>query len=85
MAHLEIRGFMSTHLLFHLQLVNYGGQLRQNLVCLLVVFELGCNEVGEVAEGFWGVEDLEVHMLAISSSHSYPPSKGGQGNNAHSS
>jgi hypothetical protein len=49
---------MSTHLLFHLQLVHDGRQLRQNLVCLLMVFELGGDEVGEVAEGLGGIEDL---------------------------
>jgi hypothetical protein len=49
---------MSTHLLFDLQLVHNGRQLRQNLVCLLVVFELGSDEIGKVAERFGGIEDL---------------------------
>lgn len=49
---------MSTHLLFDLQLVHDGSQLGQNLVGFLVVFELGSDEVGEVAEGLGGVEDL---------------------------
>ena len=49
---------MSTHLLFDLQLVDNGRQLRQDLVCLLVVFELGSDEIGKVAEGFGSVEDL---------------------------
>jgi len=47
-----------THLLLDLQLVHDRGQLRQDLVCLLVVFELCGDEVGEVAEGLGGVEDL---------------------------
>jgi hypothetical protein len=55
---LEVRGLMSTHLLFDLQLVHDGRQLRQDLVRLLVVFELGGDEVGEVAERLGGVEDL---------------------------
>lgn len=49
---------MSTHLLFNLQLFHNGSQLRQNLVCLLVVFELGGNEVSEVAEGLGSVQNL---------------------------
>lgn len=57
-ARLVIRRLVSTHLLFDLQLVDDRRQLRQNLVGLLVVFELGGDEVGEVAEGFGGVEDL---------------------------
>jgi hypothetical protein len=51
---------MATHLLLDLQLIYYGSQLRQDLVCLLMVFELGSDEVREVAEGFGGVEDLVV-------------------------
>lgn len=49
---------MSTHLLFDLQLVYDGSQLGQNLVGFLVILELGGDEVGEVAEGLGGVEDL---------------------------
>lgn len=56
---------MSTHLLFDLQLVHDGRQLRQNLVCLLVVFELGGNEVGEVAEGLGCVKYLSAHQHII--------------------
>lgn len=49
---------MATHLLFDLQLVDDGSQFREDLVCLLVVLELGSDEVREVAERFGGVEDL---------------------------
>lgn len=49
---------MSTHLLFHLQLLDDGSQLGQDVVGLLVVFELGGDEFGEVAERLGGVEDL---------------------------
>ena len=49
---------MSTHLLLDLELINDRRQFRQNLVCLLVVFELGGDELSEVAEGFRCVEDL---------------------------
>ena len=49
---------MATHLLFDLQLVDNRRELRQNLVRLLMVFALGGNEVGEVAERLGGVEDL---------------------------
>ena len=59
---LEIRRLVSTHLLFDLQLVHDGSQLGQNLVGFLVVFELGGDEVGEVAEGLGGVEDLVVKL-----------------------
>lgn len=50
---------MPTHLLLNLQLVNNWGELGQDLVGLLVVFELGGDEIGEVAEGFGSVEDLQ--------------------------
>lgn len=49
---------MATHLLFDLQLVHDGRELRKNLVGLLVVLELGGDEVGEVAQRLGGVEDL---------------------------
>lgn len=49
---------MSTHLLFNLQLLDNGSQLGQDVVCLLVVFELGGDKFGEVAERLGGVEDL---------------------------
>jgi hypothetical protein len=45
-------------LLFDLQLLDDGCQLGQNLVCLLVVLELGGDEFSEVAERLGGVEDL---------------------------
>ena len=55
---------MSTHLLFNLQLFNNGSQLRQDLVRLLVVLELGSDEVGKVAEGLGSVENLIKSELA---------------------
>jgi hypothetical protein len=51
---------MTTYFLLNLQLINNWGELRQNLVCLLVVFELCCNQIREVAEGLGGVENLVV-------------------------
>ena len=57
-AGLETRGVVATHLLLHLELIHHGGQLGQDLVGLLVVLELGGDEVREVAEGLGGVEDL---------------------------
>lgn len=55
---LVVGRLMSTHLLFHLQLLDDGSQLGQDVVGLLVVFELGGDEFGEVAEWLGGVEDL---------------------------
>jgi hypothetical protein len=57
---LEIVRLMSTHLLLDLELINDRRQFRQNLVCLLVVFELGGDELSEVAEGLGCVEDLLI-------------------------
>lgn len=54
----KTRGVMATHLLLDLELIHDGRQLRQNLVCLLVVFELRGDEVREVAERLGGVENL---------------------------
>jgi hypothetical protein len=56
---------MSTHLLLNLQLVDDWRQLRQNLVCLLVVFKLGGDKVGEVAEGLRCVEDLRCVSVCV--------------------
>ena len=49
---------MSTHLLFNLQLIDDRRQLGEDFVCLLMVFELSGDEIGEIAEGFGGVKDL---------------------------
>lgn len=49
---------MSTHLLLILKLLDNWRNFHQNLVCLLVVFELGGDEVGEVAEGFGCIQNL---------------------------
>jgi hypothetical protein len=59
---LEIIRLMATYFLFDLQLVNDGCQLGQDLVCLLVVFKLGGNKVGEVAERFGCVENLQISV-----------------------
>jgi len=49
---------VATHLLLDLQLVDDGGQFRQDLVGFFVVFELRGDQVREVAERLGGVEDL---------------------------
>jgi hypothetical protein len=48
----------AAYLLLNLELVYDRCQLRQDLVCLLVKFELCSNELGEVAEGFRSIKDL---------------------------
>lgn len=55
---LKIVRLMSTHLLLDLQLIDDRRQLRKDLVGLLVVFELGSDELGKVAEGLRCVKDL---------------------------
>lgn len=55
---LEIIRLMSTHLLFDLQSFYDGCQLGQDLICLLVIFELGSDEVGEITKGFGRIEHL---------------------------
>lgn len=54
------RGKKKTHLLLNLQSVNDGGQLGQDLIGPLVVFELGGNQIRQVAERLGGVQDLEI-------------------------
>lgn len=54
----ETRRVVATHLLLNLKLVHDGRELGEDLVCLLVVLELGGNEFGKVAERLGGVEDL---------------------------
>lgn len=61
----ETRGLMTTDLLLDLQLVYYRSQLRQDLVCLLMVFKLCGDEVREVAEGFGGIKDLGSQLASI--------------------
>lgn len=48
----------SLYLLLDLQSVNDWGKLAKDLVCFLVELELSGDEIGEVAEGFWGIKDL---------------------------
>ncbi len=54
----KIRRLVSTHLLFNLQLIHNRCQFGEDFVCLLMVFELSSDEIGEIAKGFGGVEDL---------------------------
>ena len=49
---------MATHLLLDLQTVHHWCKLTENLVGLLVILQLGRNEIGKVAERFGGVENL---------------------------
>jgi transcriptional regulator of aromatic amino acid metabolism len=63
---------MATYFLLNLQLINNRGELRQNLVCLLVVLELCCNQVREVAEGLGGVKNLVFQQLAQITSCTQP-------------
>ncbi len=56
----------TTCLLFDLQPVNDGCQLAQNLVGLLVVLHLGGDQLGEVAQGLGGVEDLLLKAGSVS-------------------
>ena len=58
--HRQVPGFSTVHFgdVVDLQLLDDGCQLRQNLVCLLVVLELGGDEFSEVAERLGGVEDV---------------------------
>ena len=58
---------MSTHLMFDLQLVHYRRQLRQDLVCLFMVLELGGDEIGKIAEGLRSVKNLGVMLAFLSS------------------
>ena len=53
---------MATHLLLDLQAVHHWCELTENLVGLLVIFQLGRNEIGQVAERFGGVEDLRRRL-----------------------
>jgi hypothetical protein len=64
---LEIRRLVSTHLLFNLQLVHDRRQLRQDLVGLLVVFELGSDQIGKVSERLGSVEDLGSISVCLTS------------------
>ena len=50
----------ASYFLFKLETVNSWCELAKNLVCLLVVFELGGDELSEVAERFGCVEDLLI-------------------------
>lgn len=47
-----------THLLLHLQTVDDGSKLAEDLVGLLVELQLGGDQVGQVAQGLGGIKDL---------------------------
>lgn len=57
---------MTTHLLFDLELVNYWRQLRQNLVRLLMVLELGSNQVSQVAQWLGSIKNLRASAWQVS-------------------
>ena len=50
---------MATHLLLYLELVNNRSQLRQDLVCLLVILELCGNKICKVAKRLGSVKHLQ--------------------------
>lgn len=52
------KGRGATHFLLSLQTLNNGCELAQHLVGLLVVLDLGGDELGQVAEGLRGIKDL---------------------------
>lgn len=60
---------VSTRLLLNLQSIDDRRQLRQDLVSLLVVLKLRCNEVGQIAQRFRCVEDLAQTL----GQHSFTP------------
>lgn len=64
----------SIHLLVNLKVVHNRGEFAQDLVCLLVVLQLRCDQVCEVAEWLWGVEDLDGKLafkMAKTARHSH--------------
>lgn len=48
----------TTYLLLHLQAIHYRRKLAQDLVGLFVEFELGGDQIGEVAQRLRRIEDL---------------------------
>jgi hypothetical protein len=50
--------------LLDLETVNNRCKFAENLVCLLVEFELGGDQVGEVSEGFGGIKYLESGLAS---------------------
>jgi hypothetical protein len=57
-ARLDIKLLSAAYLLLNLELVYDWSQLRQDLICLLVELDLCGDKLGEVTEGFGGIEDL---------------------------
>ena len=55
--------FGAANLLLNLEAINNWRKLAKNLVCLLVEFELGGNQVGEVSEGLGGIKDLLFELV----------------------
>lgn len=54
------------YLLFDLEAVYHWSKLAQNLLGLLVILNLSCDEVGKVAQGFRGIKNLVRRGLATS-------------------
>jgi hypothetical protein len=63
-ARLDIELLSAAYLLLNLELVHDWSQFRQDLICLLMELDLCGNKLGEVAEGFGGIEDLFITKLA---------------------
>lgn len=56
--HLGGEVFGAANLLLDLKTVNNRCKFAEDLVCLLVEFELGGDQICEVSEGFGRIEDL---------------------------
>jgi hypothetical protein len=49
---------MTTHLLFNLKVVHDWSKFAENLICLLVEFQLCSNQIGKIPERLWCIENL---------------------------
>jgi hypothetical protein len=56
--HLAGEVFGAADLLLNLEAINNRCKLAENLICLLVKFELGGNQISEISEGFGGIKHL---------------------------
>ena len=62
--HKHLRGEVvgAANLLLNLKTVNNWSKLAKNLVCLLVEFQLGGDQVGKISQRFWSIKDLRLSL-----------------------
>ena len=59
---------MTTHLLFNLQVVDHWSKFAEDLICLLMIFQLCSNQIGKIPKWLWRIKNLSAILASHCSS-----------------